>query len=107
MPDLLKSIETHKINASLTRYKDLSVKQTSGVAIIVHGLNVRPIRMIEIVLELSKMNIEVFSLSLQGHGRNFVKSADSKDEIARMDDPNWCPSNLPKIVGVVEKICVP
>ena len=85
MPDLLKSIETHKINASLTRYKRSSVKQTLGVAIIVHGLNVRPIRMIEIVHELSKMNIEVFSLSLQGHGRNFVKSADSKDEIARMD----------------------
>jgi len=85
LPVLLKSIESFIINPSLNHYKPLSIKQPSGVALIVHGLNVKPIRMIEIVYELSKMNIEVFSLSLQGHGSNFAKSANSKDEIARMD----------------------
>jgi esterase/lipase len=85
LPVLLQSVETLKINSSLTRYKLLSKEQASGVAIVVHGLNVMPIRMIEIVHELSKMNIEVYSLSLQGHGSNFSKSVDLKDEIARME----------------------
>ena len=82
---LLKSFETIQINSSLTRYKGLSTKQPSGVAIIVHGMNVRPLKMLEIVYELTKMDIEVFSLSLQGHGANNSKYDDSQDIVSRMD----------------------
>jgi len=82
---MLESIETIRINPSLTRYKFLSKRESSGVAIIVHGLNVRPLKMFEIVHELTKMDIEVFSLSLKGHGTNYSKSADMQDVDARMN----------------------
>ena len=41
-----------------------------GVALVIHGLNLRPDRMQPIISKLTKSGIDVLGLSLRGHGEN-------------------------------------
>ncbi len=44
-----------------------------GVALVLHGLNVRPARMIPLATCLAAAGVECLCLSLRGHGDNFLR----------------------------------
>jgi hypothetical protein len=48
-----------------------SQKKTSGVALVIHGLNLRPDRMEPIISQLGQAGIDALNVSLRGHGENF------------------------------------
>lgn len=47
-------------------------RAASGVALVVHGLNVKPEMMEPVIAVLNSIGIEALNVSLQGHGRNFT-----------------------------------
>lgn len=62
-----------------------SEEKPSGVVLVVHGLNLNPIRMKGIVSVLNSINLEVLLLSLRGHGENFDKTSGECEEKARLN----------------------
>lgn len=50
-----------------------------GVALVIHGLNLRPARMQPIISELTGSGIDVLGLSLRGHGDNYTHSNDIEE----------------------------
>jgi pimeloyl-ACP methyl ester carboxylesterase len=56
-----------------------------GVAIVVHGLNLKPERMEAVIAELNREGIDVLNVSLKGHGRNFAWNGAIPMEEARLD----------------------
>jgi alpha-beta hydrolase superfamily lysophospholipase len=56
-----------------------------GVAVVVHGLNLRPERMESVIGELNRAGIDVLNVSLRGHGRNFTRSRDLSMDDARLE----------------------
>lgn len=53
-------------------YKANGLKKTRGVALVIHGLNLRPEMMESIISVLNRSGVDVLNLSLRGHGRNYV-----------------------------------
>ncbi len=62
-----------------------SGKKSHGVVLVVHGLNLNPIRMKGIVAVLNSIKLEVLLLSLKGHGENFDKTSGENEERARLN----------------------
>jgi len=56
-----------------------------GVALVIHGLNLRPDRMQPIVSELTGSGIDVLKLSLRGHGENYARRKDIDENQARLE----------------------
>jgi alpha-beta hydrolase superfamily lysophospholipase len=56
-----------------------------GVALVIHGLNLRPDKMGSIVSLLTAAGIEVLNLSLRGHGQNVGNESLSNRRKARMN----------------------
>ena len=56
-----------------------------GVALVVHGLNLRPDKMRPIIYSLTMAGIEVLQLSLRGHGENYPHHEGVDDDQARMN----------------------
>ena len=56
-----------------------------GVALVVHGLNLRPDKMLPIISGLTKAGIEVLQLSLRGHGENYPHHEGIDADQARMN----------------------
>jgi alpha-beta hydrolase superfamily lysophospholipase len=56
-----------------------------GVAVVVHGLNLRPERMGAIIGELNQAGIDVLNVSLKGHGRNFAWNMNLRMDEARLE----------------------
>ena len=56
-----------------------------GVALVIHGLNLDPDRMLPIVLKLNESGIDVLRLSLRGHGANYSHGKDVDEDQARLD----------------------
>jgi alpha-beta hydrolase superfamily lysophospholipase len=54
-------------------FKSASSKKPVGVALIVHGLNIRPEMMEPIIVILNSAGIEALNVSLRGHGANFTR----------------------------------
>ena len=79
------SLKSNQVNQSLTQYHHLSTLELSAIAVIVHGLNVNPQKMESIIALLVNMGIDVFSISLQGHGLNYSSSDDMDEKHARMN----------------------
>jgi esterase/lipase len=65
-------------------YSD-SPEELRGVALVIHGLNLRPDRMLPIISELNKSGIDVLRLSLRGHGDNYSRGNGADENKARMD----------------------
>jgi pimeloyl-ACP methyl ester carboxylesterase len=59
--------------------------KSRGVAVVVHGLNLRPERMEPVIAELNRAGIDVLNVSLRGHGRNFDWNADLPLDEARLE----------------------
>jgi pimeloyl-ACP methyl ester carboxylesterase len=56
-----------------------------GVALVIHGLNLRPERMQPVISALTGAGIDVLSLSLRGHGENFHHGNGADEDRARLD----------------------
>lgn len=57
----------------------------NGVALVVHGLNLRPRKMESIIKLLTDSGIDVLNLSLRGHGQNYFHEKDVDTRKARME----------------------
>ncbi len=57
----------------------------AGVVLVIHGLNLNPNRMKEIISILNDINLEVLLLSLYGHGNNFNKQTGKNESKARLN----------------------
>ena len=66
-------------------FKIRRTKKTKGVALVVHGLNLRPERMQSIIAELNDAGIDVLNLSLRGHGNNYLKNMNVSIDGARLE----------------------
>jgi len=66
-------------------FKTRRIRKTKGVALIVHGLNLRPDRMQSIIAELNDAGIDVLNLSLRGHGNNYLKNMNVSIDGARLE----------------------
>jgi alpha-beta hydrolase superfamily lysophospholipase len=66
-------------------FKIRRTKTTRGVALVVHGLNLRPERMQSIIAELNDAGIDVLNLSLRGHGNNYLNNMNVSSEGARLE----------------------
>jgi esterase/lipase len=66
-------------------FKIKRTKKTRGVALVVHGLNLRPERMQSIVAELNDAGIDALNLSLRGHGNNYLKNMNASVDEARLE----------------------
>jgi len=59
--------------------------ELKGVALVIHGLNLRPDRMQPLISELTDSGIDVLGVSLRGHGDNYVHGSDTDEEQARLE----------------------
>lgn len=58
--------------------------EPKGIALVIHGLNLNPERMIPICSILQRQGFEVVHLSLRGHGDNFILRKELREEKARL-----------------------
>jgi esterase/lipase len=66
-------------------FKIPRTKMITGVALVVHGLNLNPERMRAIIIELNDTGIDVLNLSLRGHGSNYLKNDILPTDEARLE----------------------
>jgi len=59
---------------SMRWYSGEAPHETKGVALVIHGLNLRPDKMESIIARLTDAGIEALNLSLRGHGENFSRT---------------------------------
>ncbi|MCP4629899.1 MAG: alpha/beta hydrolase [bacterium] len=59
--------------------------ELKGVALVIHGLNLRPDRMQPIISKLAESGMDVLSLSLRGHGENYSHSQNTDADQARLE----------------------
>ena len=65
-------------------YTDTSDKP-KGVAMVIHGLNLNPEKMLPIISTLTESGIDVLNLSLRGHGENFRHEEKTDADTARLE----------------------
>jgi alpha-beta hydrolase superfamily lysophospholipase len=56
-----------------------------GIALVIHGLNLRPGSMESIIKQLTDSGIDVLNLSLRGHGQNYSHDNNIETPDARLD----------------------
>ncbi|MBT8367075.1 MAG: lysophospholipase [Deltaproteobacteria bacterium] len=92
-PDTATSSETAADDFIKNQSEDLSMRwfysdtqgELKGVALVIHGLNLRPDRMQPIITKLTESGIDVLGLSLRGHGENFTHSDGIDEDQARLE----------------------
>ena len=67
-------------------YKNHGREETKAVALVIHGLNLKPDKMQAIITELTGSGIDVLGLSLRGHGENYTHHAGVDEDQARLED---------------------
>ena len=65
--------------------KSIHPDRSNGVALVIHGLNLRPDKMESIIALLTHSCIDVLNLSLRGHGKNYAQKANVDGSKARME----------------------
>jgi esterase/lipase len=73
------------IDKSMRWYQAANPEKISAVALVVHGLNLRPDKMESIITLLTDSGIDVLNLSLQGHGRNYISNTHLDSAKARLE----------------------
>jgi esterase/lipase len=68
-------------------YYKSPLKRRRGVALVVHGLNLKPEKMESIIRQLNKAGIDALNVSLHGHGDNYVRQGRGRgsQKEARLD----------------------
>jgi len=59
--------------------------ELKGVALVIHGLNLRPDRMQPIISKLTESGIDALGLSLRGHGENYTHGNGTAADQARLE----------------------
>jgi alpha-beta hydrolase superfamily lysophospholipase len=77
--------ENQSENCATHWFKNNTREKTKGVALVIHGLNLRPDKMQTIISVLAESGIDVLRLSLRGHGQNYTHRADMNEEQARLE----------------------
>jgi esterase/lipase len=75
-------------------FKISGIRRIKGVALVVHGLNLKPERMQSIIAELNNAGIDVLNLSLRGHGNNFLENMNLTEDEARLESFRTVTYNL-------------
>ena len=70
---------------SIAWFKAGTPDKINGVALVIHGLNLRPVKMKSIITLLTDYGIDVLNLSLRGHGRNYSHEVDVDSSTARIE----------------------
>lgn len=65
--------------------KSIHQDRINGVALVIHGLNLRPDKMESIINLLTRSCIDVLNLSLRGHGKNYAQKTNVDGSKARME----------------------
>jgi alpha-beta hydrolase superfamily lysophospholipase len=65
-------------------YRD-TAGEPQGVALVIHGLNLRPDKMLSIISRLTQSGIDVLRLSLRGHGDNYAHGKNNDNDTARLE----------------------
>ncbi len=73
------------MNPFIRRFHAADRDQITGVALVIHGLNLRPDKMGPIISLLTASGIEALNLSLQGHGQQSGNALPSHLRKARMN----------------------
>jgi esterase/lipase len=68
----------------ITLYSPTQLSGIKGLALVIHGLNLKPERMESIIEILTGVGIKVALLSLCGHGDNFLRNKGCSESKARM-----------------------
>jgi pimeloyl-ACP methyl ester carboxylesterase len=84
-PDDNIGIKDQFENYAIRWYKNQSREKAKGVALVIHGLNLRPDKMQTIISVLAGSGIDVLRLSLRGHGENYTHHPDIDEEQARLE----------------------
>ena len=93
VPGITASSETAFYDFKKNQSEDHSIRwyysdtpgELKGVALVIHGLNLRPDRMQPIISMLTEAGIDVLGLSLRGHGENFHHGNGVDEDTARLD----------------------
>ena len=78
-------LENQSENYATRWFKNHSREGTKGVALVIHGLNLRPDKMQAIISVLTESGIDVLRLSLRGHGDNYTHHAGIEEDQARLE----------------------
>lgn len=77
--------EDHPETHSTRWFNSSTTAGLKGVALVIHGLNLRPERMQSIIDSLTRHGIDVLGLSLRGHGKNYAQRDDMDAATARLE----------------------
>jgi alpha-beta hydrolase superfamily lysophospholipase len=72
-------------NSSIRWYKRNKNAKLNGVALVIHGLNLRPDKMESVITQLTEAGIDCLNLSLSGHGENYNHLQNMTSADARME----------------------
>jgi esterase/lipase len=78
-------LENQSENYATRWFKNHGREGTKGVALVIHGLNLRPDKMQAIISVLTESGIDVLRLSLRGHGDNYTHHAGIEEDQARLE----------------------
>jgi len=77
--------EDQTVNMATQWFNSPTPESLQGVALVIHGLNLRPDKMSTIIDNLTRAGIDVLSLSLRGHGENYALREGLDADAARME----------------------
>ena len=67
------------------RIPSIYPENSKGVALVIHGLNLKPDKMDSIITLLTQFDIDVLKMSLSGHGKNYTPKIHTGTGRARME----------------------
>ena len=79
-----KNLNDRSENYSMRWYESKSPHATKGVALVIHGLNLRPSKMESVIKALTNSGIDALNVSLRGHGNNYDSQAYNDPARARL-----------------------
>ncbi len=103
------SIENQTEDYANRWYNSNMPVKTKGVALVIHGLNLRPDKMEPVISKLRASGIDVLNLSLRGHGENYVHRHEVDADSARMETfravsyPLWMNEAYPAYLQVKKR----
>jgi pimeloyl-ACP methyl ester carboxylesterase len=84
-PAIREPEEIESESPSTRWFKSSRSEGLEGVALVIHGLNLRPDRMQPVINSLTGNGIDVLGLSLRGHGENYARRDNMDDAAARLE----------------------
>jgi esterase/lipase len=80
-----KSINEPSENPSIRWFHRNATQELKGIALVIHGLNLRPEKMESIIAILKDTGVDALNLSLRGHGQNYSQQDGCNDAQARLN----------------------